>query len=780
MDSPEEEVVDPRVAVDLEIPAILARLEERCASRPGRRALPRAPLESAAEAMDRQARVQECRRARTVVGSLRFACEADPRQIRRSAIDGLALPVEDLLAVWDGARAAAEAKEQLKPARNRDGWERLALEVEAVPDLPAFRKACGRTFDIRGGVRDDASPELSRLRAHQRRLEKDIQAELDRIVRGAGKQFLSDEFSTQKGGRWVVPVAADFKGRIPGVVVDASATGQTLYVEPFRVVELSNDMRAARAAEENEILRILTELTRLLGTTRYEALEMGRALAELDALHASAAFADDLEAEEVELLAGRGPLAIRAGRHVLLGKDCVPVDLEVPEGARGLVLSGANAGGKTVALKIFGTLTWLAASGYQVPAGPGTRLPFPRRFACVIGDDQSLAHNLSSFSSHAQSVAAVVAEAGEGDLVLLDELMSGTDPEEGAALAVEVLLELERRGARVVTTTHYTAVKLLGDEHEAFENASVEFDVAALRPTFRVIHGKAGPSRGFEIAGRFGLPDDLVERARVRLGPARARLQDLLSKIEVDRVDAAVALEETQALRAEVDRTRAELLRLQEVLKLERREEAEDRAARFDEEVTELRRKVLAAIEAGRLDEAARAVEQASEAREELPEPPARDGWESLEVGDRVRVGGYGVIGLLTRLERGKKKATVDTGSMTLEVDLTRLEKEGAAAPRSRAVRRPTPAARDPDEPLRLRELQLLGMRVAEARETLEDALDRAAADDLDGLRVVHGFGTGALRGMVDEVARAHPLVESARPGGEHEGGRGATVVVLR
>ncbi len=798
----------PKVAVDLEIPELVALVEELAASRAGRLALPRRPFAEPAAALDEMDRIWHCRRARAQKGNFRFACTAAVEDVARSRTPGMALPAEVLLAVRDGAEAALDAKKQIRGETR--GFERFALEVEALDDLAPFRQACARVFDQRGHVKDSASPALAGIRRDQKRIEEEIERELDRIVKGPSRRFLSDEFSTRRDGRWVVPLAANYKGRIPGLVVGASSTGNTLYVEPFRVVELSNDLRAAEAAEVAEIQRILEELTGILGRLAGEAESMVRLMAELDSLHARAAFADRYRCQSIELARDAG-VRLSGARHLLLGEACIGIDLEMPRGKLVLVLSGANAGGKTVSLKILGSLTWLAASGYQVPVEEGGELPFPGGWWCVIGDEQSLANQLSSFSSHAKSVGEVLAGAAPGELVLLDELMSGTDPEEGAAMAVEVLLELARRGTRTVVTTHYGTVKTLAGEQEAFLNASVEFDTEALAPTFRVVTGTPGASRGFEIATRFGLPRPLVEHARIRLGPERVRMAALLDQLETDRLDQAMALDEARKLRDELAEARSELARREREFRTEVHEAAVERAQRLEHELTALRRQVLDAIEAGRLDEAARSVESGAQAaREEpLPEAPPREGWESLSVGDRVQVAGWGVVGTLAQFDRARARAVVASGAMTVEVDATRLERvagSGAAGGASgtgagsggakaasrqgggagRPRRSPPPAAggeadEDPGgEPAVVRQSMLLGLRTEEARERLEGDIDQALADGLDGIRIVHGFGTGALRGMVERLLKEHRLVVRFRPGGEAEGGRGATVAFFR
>ena len=787
-DAPPEDAARPprgaltwadKLTEDLELDELMLLVEEHCASSAGRRAVARLPMESAAAANLEHGRVWSCRRARAQVGSLRFACEAAPEVAQRVRIEGLVLPAEDLVLVWDGAVAAHEVRDQV--AGRREGWEDFGAEVDALPDLPAFRTRCGRTFDRRGGILDDATPRLAEIRRRQRQLQQSIEGELQTILRSDARRFLSDEFVTRRDGRWVVPVQANHRGRIKGVVVSSSKTGATIYVEPMRVLELSNELRAAEAEEAAEVHAILEDLTAMLAQDADQVETMIRGLAELDALHARAAFADQHRAHEVAF-SEDGRVDLRQARHLLLGDSCVPIDITLPAGTRVLVLSGANAGGKTVALKTLATLSYLAACGHHVPVGEGSRTVFPGHLFCVIGDEQSLAHHLSSFSSHVSAVSAVLREARAGDMVLLDELMGGTDPEEGSSLAVELLLALAARGTLTVVTTHYSVLKTLAQEQPHFENACVEFDETAFRPTFRILAGSAGPSRGFEIARRYGMPEALVERARHRLGPERARLEEMLRGVESDRLDAALALRDAEKLRGELAAKQVELERLQRELKEKVYVEAQERAAALDSELTALRRRVLEALEEDRVGEAARLVEETAAHQEELPAPPEKEGWEALELGDRVRVAGYGVVGEIVTLDRERRRATVDTGAIQVEADLTRCESVGGGAPTPppRRVLAASPRSPRRDGPLILTEVMLVGMRALEARETLERELDQALAKNADGLRVIHGFGTGTLKAMVWELLRGHGLIAEVRPGGEHEGGRGATVAVFR
>ena len=782
----ERDPADPRRFVDaLELPAIWALVEDHCASSPGKAALPREPAPTRQVARDEHERIWQCRRARSQVGGFSFASEAPANVHRRARVPEATLPAEDLVLVWDAAESATAAREQADAPR--EGWERFGAEVDDLPELPAFRARARRTFDRRGGVRDDATPKLASLRQRQKAIQRQVEEELNRVVR-ADKQFLSEEFVTRRDGRWVVPVQANYRGRVPGVVVSGSKTGATLYVEPFKVVELSNQLRAAEAEEAAEVHRILTELTAMLGADA-DALEyLLDGLARLDALHARAAFADRHDAHDLEF-SEDGAVELHGARHLLV-EGCVPIDLVLPPGTRSLVLSGANAGGKTVALKTLGTTTYLAACGYHVPVGRDSRTVFPGRYFCMIGDEQSLEHNLSSFSSHVTAASKVLAAVGPGDMILLDELMGGTDPEEGSSLAIEYLLGLARKGTLSVVTTHYSVVKSLAEEEPHFMNACVEFDERAFEPTFTILAGSAGPSRGFEIARRFGLPEDLVERARLRLGPERARLEALLRGVESDRLDAAVMRKKSEELTQELEEQKAELAATRKELEEKVYVEAKQRAQDLDEQLTRLRRQVLQALEEGRTSDAARLVEETVAEQEELPAPPEKDGWEGLKVGDRVRVAGFGVVGQITELDAGKKRCMVDTGLIQVEADLTRCERTAdqggggsasAGGGKKSKLRKPKPAAGATGGPVLVtNEIHLIGMRAREAEEKLERELDMAIAHDADAVRVVHGFGTGTLKSMVAEALKRHPLVKSTRPGGEHEGGHGATVAEFR
>lgn len=767
----------------LEIPQVFALVEAQCQSQRGIQALRVHPFKDPKEAEDEFERVWHCRHARLRMGRFRFSCEIDPELLKRARIQGFAFEPEALIQIWDGIRSSHEAQDQLLD--DREQWERFGQEVESLPRDEVFLERCQKTFDRRGEILDEASPELARLRAEKRRIQQSIESEMNRLLKSDLSRHLSEQYYTQKDGRWVLPIQASHKGRIPGLVVGSSRTGSSLYIEPVRVMELSNQMVLVEGAEAQEIRRILEALTRMVAERLDEYLYLVEKLADLDALQARAAFAEEFSGVEPKWSDDQS-LNLLGARHPLLGTECHPIELEIPTGTRVLVLSGANAGGKTVAIKTLGVLTYLAQCGLHVPLAPGSILPWVGRIHALIGDDQSLAHHLSTFSSHVTAVSRILKKARKKDLVLLDELMSGTDPEEGASLALEVLEAFRKRGCLTSVTTHYSVVKTMASEAEGFFNACVEFDEERFQPTFRVISGSAGPSRGFAIAQRYGLGADLVERARLRLGPERARLEGILRSVETERLDMAMAKREVVDLRSRLKSREAELETVTRKLKEETHRLAEERARALEDELTELRRKVLDALEAGRVQDAARLVEGTVRELDPLPPPPPKEGWEGLSVGDRVKVGGYGVVGELKSLDPKHQRATVQAGAVRMDVDLTQLERladqssESSQKPRLPKLPKAGRAAgADPDEPVPALECHLVGMRAEEAREALEAALDDAVAKDFGALRVVHGFGKGVLRKVTDEVLKSHPLVRSTRAGGQGEGGRGATIALL-
>ena len=684
----------------------------------------------------------------------------------------------------------------------------VAEVARRLPGLEDLARALIGALDEDGSVRDEASPRLRRLRRDLRERRRRLVAELERLWQGSeAERLFADRYVTVRHGRYVVPVRAESRQRLRGIVHDRSQSGQTLFVEPEWAVEANNELVQLAREEEQETARILSALTGAV-RARLEALDLAVAvLGELDALFARARLAERLRAT-VPVVTAERRIRIRSARHPLLvaqrwqagdeaAGDVVPVDLELDADRPLLVVTGPNAGGKTVALKTLALHVLMAQIGCHIPAEEGSELPVFERLFAIIGDDQSVAENLSTFSAFVKQVRQVLAEADDRSLVLLDELGAGTDPDEGAALAQAILEALAERGALVAATTHLEPLKAFASTHPRARNASVEFDAATLAPTFRLRYDRPGQSYALTIAARLGLPADLIRRAEAHRSLHAARLAELLQRLddsartEAERTRVIEQREQQAAasLAAAREAEAAALLRAREIVERARREAAAM--------VAEVRRVVAAELE--RIKRGERSRRELADARRRVgdtlakvvPAPPEPSPAErqALVPGTAVVAEHLGLRGRL--LAVAGASATVEAGAMTVRGPLSARRPATlgtVAAPVSSAGRgRPGTArhatagpGRDDAAPAVPAELMLIGKRSDEARDLLEQYLDRAFMAGLAHVRLVHGKGTGALRKTVRDLLAAHPLVASFRDGDPSEGGAGATVAALK
>ena len=661
--------------------------------------------------------------------------------------------------------------------------------------LPALRSTLSRSFDPVGELLDTASPRLGGLRAAVRVAYERLRRRLDSLVGAELGNALQEPIVTLRNGRYVVPVKAEARARVKGIVHDASGSGQTLFIEPLVAVELGNAWREAQVAETEEVARILDELSAFVAANAPALRETLGALARFDFWAAKASLAAEMDAVRAETV-DKYEVTLLSARHPGLTGRVVPIDVRLGDGYTALVVTGPNTGGKTVTLRTLGLLSLMHQAGLHVPAATGSRLPVWRDVFADIGDEQSIAQSLSTFSGHLRSIIRIVAAAGPGTLVLLDELGAGTDPTEGSALAQALLDHFIRAGALVAATTHYAELKAYAHTTPGVTNAAVEFDLDTLSPTYRLTIGLPGGSQAFAIAERLGLPEAIVADARSRLTESQRSFEATLASIRTTETETSNLLDRARA--AEL-RTADALRVAEEERRRARREraeagdtaraEAERRVAELRDEVEAVRRSLeRETLTAASLDDAlARA--EAGLARlpagqpAPVPEPVLEHAW---RLGERARSRSGGWEGRIAALERGGKRATLEAGGMRVTVDVDDLVQAlGDDDPRGRpgaASAAPTSNA----TALRLERahsvassLDLRGARVEEALEALDRYLDDAGLAGLSKVMIIHGLGTGALRDAVRADAASHPLVRSLRPGERGEGGDGATIVEL-
>jgi len=771
-------VTTERALATLEFPAVRALLAERTAFAPGRELaealVPAATLVDAERLQDETAAARALVSAKPATG---LAGAHDIRDALRRAMLGGALDPEQLAAVGRTVRAAERLYADVRP------YPPLAARCRFAPPPLAVAVAVEHAIGTDAVVLDRASPALGGLRGALRAAQVRLQQRVDGILRsGEVARFLQDPIVTQRGGRYVVPVKAEHRGAVKGIVHDQSASGQTVFIEPLEILEANNALREAELAERAEVARILGEISRRVEAAGDELRRVLDALAALDLILAKAALADAEEATRPRLNA-EGKLDLRGARHPLLVAKgaVVPVDVRLGSDFRVLVVTGPNTGGKTVTLKTIGLLTLMAAAGLQVPASRDSAVPVVPRVYADIGDEQSIAQSLSTFSSHLRNVVATLADARTGDLALLDELGAGTDPDEGAALAMAVLEALLARGVLVAATTHYPELKAFGLNTPGVSNASVEFDGATLRPTYRVRVGLPGASQAFAIAAHLGLDPAVLARAEGHLSELHLSLERTLREAERQRTALAASLEEQRLAAADARAATAAAEREAQRVVDEARAAMRRTRAEADEVVLRARRALRAAEEArerpGRRDlveEARAALASAEAARptEELAPARAPSAWRPA-VGQRVVVEGTTEPGTLLAIDE-KGTAEVAAGAIRLRVPVADLRPAGDEPGRPQAS--VTVGGHGAPPPI---QLDLRGARADEALAELERYLNDAALAGYDRIRVVHGKGTGALRIAVRAALAAHPLVRSHEPAGRTEGGEGATIVKL-
>ena len=675
--------------------------------------------------------------------------------------------------------------------RENNAFPILGGLVEQMSALPPLREQLRQVLDEEGNVRDEASPELARLRRAIKNGERELRERFERFVRNPAQQkILQENLVTMRGERLVLPVRQENRTQIPGVVHDQSASGATLFIEPLWAVEVSNRLATLRLEAERERERILLHLSQWVGGEN-EALFLTLNLyAELDFILAKGRLS--VRGRCVEpVLNDADHLKLRAGRHPLLTGEVVPISLELGRAFRTLIITGPNTGGKTVALKTVGLLCLMAAAGLHVPAAEGTELAvFPQIFA-DIGDEQSIEQSLSTFSSHLRNIIDIIDRLAPRALVLLDEVGAGTDPTEGAGLAMSILEYLHRRQAFTVATTHYSQLKAFAYLTPGMENASVEFDVATLRPTFQLLVGVPGQSNAFAIAARLGLRPEIIERGKAFLSSEEMRLEEVVADLAANRKRLELASAQAEAGRREAEavlngvrREQEELRRRREELLRKARTEALEIVAAARQESQQLLKKLrrLTALErppaAEELQQTTAATDKLeAELREQLAAPVTERKLSEAELspGREVYVNTLGQRGTVTKVVSGV--AEVQVGPMRLQVEpgdlspveSTRTKEQPVVTGLALFARRNVPA-----------EVSVRGLTLDEAILKVDAYLDEASMAGLPEVVLIHGKGTGRLRTGLREHLRGHPQVAAMRLGQAFEGGIGVTVVTLK
>lgn len=721
-------------------------------------------------------------------GGLPLGGVRDIRQLLRKADMGSTLSPHDLLEIASTLYGTSQARRFLmEKAEDESQLAELAQRLE--PALP-LRERIETCIGDDGEILDSASDTLRSIRNRMHNLQGRIRDRLDSIIHSVRYQkVLQDAIITLRNGRYVVPVKAEFKGLLPGIVHDQSGSGATLFVEPQSVVEINNQLRQLEAEESEEIEKILRQLTFAVGNQARELLVSVETLGRLDFIFAKAYLAAQQRAIRPKLSTD-GYLDIRGGRHPLLKGEVVPLDIRLGKEFDTLVITGPNTGGKTVALKTVGLLTMMCQAGLHVPCDEGSRINVFEQIFADIGDEQSIEQSLSTFSSHMANIVRILDEVQDNSLVLLDELGAGTDPTEGAALAMALLKWFHERGCRTIATTHYSELKAFAYMTEGLENASVRFDVETLRPTYELEIGLPGRSNAFAIANRLGLREDVIELAKAYLTQEDIRIDDMIQDMEENRRRAIHERTVAERIRVQVESERskyeqrlAELEREKDEILAFTRQEAAEILKQAKSDADELLGQLRSADKAER-EEIAREIRTTlAEQRQSLvavkplkiptPKPTLP---RELAPGSSVYLHKLKQKGRVLELTAGGE-ALVQVGALrvTLPTDELALTDDSVSqvSSRSNLHLQTSKAAAISSE------LDLRGMTVEEATNTVDKYLDDALLAGLPRCRLIHGKGTGALRQAVRSQLEAHPHVKAMRLGGPSDGGDGVTVAEL-
>lgn len=685
--------------------------------------------------------------------------------------------------------------------RKNEDYPHLARIAVGLPDTYGLVDAITRILSERGEVLDSASPKLADLRRSLRTAHDRLMSRLQKYVTDSKTvTMLQEPIITQRDGRYVIPLRAEFKGRIKSIVHDQSSSGATLFVEPLPVVEANNEIRELQLAERDEERRILAEVSAQVGEHATELKYGVENLAVLDLAFAKAKYAEELHASEPVLHRtmdhDRKTMAVDPSslvrllkaRHPLLDPDTVvPIDVDPAPGTRAVVITGPNTGGKTVSLKTVGLLALMAQSGLHIPAQSGSELPCFRSVYADIGDEQSIEQSLSTFSGHITNIIRILKKIDARSLVIFDELGSGTDPQEGAAIARAILSHLLESGAMTLVATHFPELKTFAHSTEGVVNASLEFDIQTLRPTFKLTLGLPGRSNALLIAQRLGLPQPIIDSARAEINPLDLRADKLLDDIRKERNRAAREREKLERARGKLEAETRELQKRLEQIEDERREtiararaEGELEVAVFKQNLDSLKhqlkkaRQPLDAIRAleGRID----TIEALTEAPVER-RPAADDGGStSLKLGERVAVGTLNAEGVVTAL--GESEAEIQIGTLRLRARYSDLQRRQTADGGAQTtVQHPVSAAASKSPGM---EVDLRGLMSEDALDKLERYMEQAYLAGLPFIRIIHGKGTGKLRQAVREALRGHEYVKSFEEGRENEGGEGVTIAKLK
>jgi DNA mismatch repair protein MutS2 len=788
--------VNPIPLQQLELDRVLTLIAMEAKSTLGKASIARRrPLRTLAECEAAQADLAEMVRFVLTEGLLPLAGLTDvaPLLNRDSILD-----IDESWIVLRSVRATQAIRETFL---RTDTFPRLATHAHDIPDLGALIAKLNKYFTQDGKLREEASAELRAIRQRMQGKRSAIQRVLNDVMSRAA-DAIQEPLVVMRGDRYCIPVRADHRNAVTGILHERSGSGASFFIEPMQAIELNNDLADLLIQEREEIARITRFISAAIADEADPIRDAARVGGEFDALQACAQFHSLVGASRpifnddhiLEVIDGRHPLLderLAPARAEEFGEEpsdrkVIPISVKLDRASTALVISGPNAGGKTVALKTTGLLVAMAMSGLPVAAADGTTIPIVDDFHVLIGDDQSVLEHLSTFSAYLVRLRRVLERATNRSLVLLDELGSGTDPEEGSAIATAIIEHLLDTGALMIVTTHLSALKSFAVNDKRIVNASMEFDAATAHPTYRMIAGIPGRSRAIDVAQMIGLPNAIIDRAREHLGDRYGETDSLIAELQKKMSEVLAARDEASTVRTQLESERDALAAERTNLEKERSRVGSSFREELDRLRDDVQRQVAAEIKNLReSDRNARASVNAAEIVRTLTRPvdKALDFLPSeqrdVHVGEKAEHRSFKVTGTIVSIDGKKAVLNVNGRRMTVDVKDLVPRESGVAGRESKKrsdTRLPTP---DSLETVVDAELNLIGQRVDEAIDESDRFLDRALLEGKQAVRIIHGFGTGTLRKALREHLRKHPAVKSWRPGGENEGGDGATIAVL-
>ena len=729
-------------------------------------------------------------------GSVSFGGIRDIRgSLKRLEIGGI-LGMGELLQIMSLLETAGKIRQYGQREADDTSRDSLDESFEFLDPVPTLASEIRRCILADDEMADDASSALLQIRRSMRQMNDKVHNTLNSMVNGSARSYLQDPVVTMRDGRYCLPVKAEHKSQVPGMIHDQSSTGSTLFIEPMAVIKLNNDFKELLMKEQQEIEKILSVLSEKAAAVAEILAEDYRILTALDFIFARAMMAKDMKATRPIFNTDR-QIHIKDGRHPLLDpKKAVPITVRLGDDFDLLIITGPNTGGKTVSLKTVGLFTLMGQAGLHIPAFEGSRLAVFDQVYADIGDEQSIEQSLSTFSSHMTTIVSILKEVTLNSLVLFDELGAGTDPTEGAALATSILDHLHRQGIRAMATTHYSELKVYALSTEGVENACCEFDVESLRPTYRLLIGIPGKSNAFAISSRLGLEDFLIEDAKKRINAQDVSFEDMMAELQDSRVKLLNEQEEITRYKSEIRTLRDALQKKQDRIDERKEKILSDAAAQAnailqeakdyaDETMKNFHKFGKASIsvkdmEAERARLREKIKENDSRTAKAAPKPKKKLKAAALHIGDRVRVLSLNLEGTVSTLPNPKGDLFVQMGILRSQVNINDLEYIGEAENLQKGMTTGGGKLRMSKSAAVSTEINLIGMTVDEAIAHLDKYLDDAYLAHVPNVRIVHGKGTGALRTAVHQYLKRCKHVKTFRLGTFGEGDAGVTIAEFK